>query len=548
MAKYSNTKAKINEKITTNGAQAVTGIILNDVLQTMVDSLGADYQFGGLVQPGSSFTAGEQPVVFLATTPGTYTNFGGLVVADGEVALLVWSGSAWSKQTPDIATRTEVGQLGQDVISSQEDVSQLKQEVSGAIHGVEAYTNFIQTVNILKGYYVAPSTGELAQYSPFEATEFIGIDEQEEYELVIGGQIYLAYYDENKQYISGDDHVGGYVLTIPANAKYIRVSYYTAINPNPKMILTSVTPILDAGVKLNENADYLALKSKVDYFIENITIEVKPNGGGDYTKLSDAFASITDSSYYKRYTVLFYGDGQEYDTLIDSPYIQGWWGLMVPPFTRLVGVGGKEKNILVRRLQTGDDKDSLINLYQTSGIEGFTLRAEKTRYVVHDDFVSEIELDHLDFQRVVRDMEVEGTNLEFGSAWGAGIRSGINWLFENCKITNNGERQAYSCHNNVGFINTTTQRFRNCRFFGLGDVGGISFGSLNIDANGINNIVILEGNQLKYLTLREESAAHYGSGILFKVSGFANTIKNGDSGIAIIHTDQEDYSTNVDLI
>ena len=105
MAKYSNTKAKINEKITTNGAQAITGNILNDVLQAMVDSLGADYQFGGLVQPGSTFTAGEQPVVFLATTPGTYTNFGGLVVADGEVALLVWSGTAWSKQTTDITSK-----------------------------------------------------------------------------------------------------------------------------------------------------------------------------------------------------------------------------------------------------------------------------------------------------------------------------------------------------------------------------------------------------------------------------------------------------------
>lgn len=115
MAKYSNTKAKINEKITTNSAQAITGNVLNEVLQTMVDSLGADYQFGGLVQPGSAFTAGEQPVVFLATTPGTYTNFGGLVVADGEVALLVWSGTAWSKQTPDIATRTEVSQLGQQL-------------------------------------------------------------------------------------------------------------------------------------------------------------------------------------------------------------------------------------------------------------------------------------------------------------------------------------------------------------------------------------------------------------------------------------------------
>lgn len=118
MAKYSNTKAKINEKITTNTTQAITGNVLNEVLQTMVDSLGADYQFGGLVQPGSSFTAGEQPVVFLATTPGTYTNFGSLVVADGEVALLVWSGTAWSKQTPDIATRTEVSQLGQETNSN----------------------------------------------------------------------------------------------------------------------------------------------------------------------------------------------------------------------------------------------------------------------------------------------------------------------------------------------------------------------------------------------------------------------------------------------
>jgi hypothetical protein len=141
MAKYSNTKAKINEKITTNGAQAVTGIILNDVLQTMVDSLGADYQFGGLVQPGSSFTAGEQPVVFLATTPGTYTNFGGLVVADGEVALLVWSGSAWSKQTTDIATRTEVSQLGQ-YVENPEWVKVVTDSEDKILYGVKTDGNF----------------------------------------------------------------------------------------------------------------------------------------------------------------------------------------------------------------------------------------------------------------------------------------------------------------------------------------------------------------------------------------------------------------------
>ena len=148
MAKYSNTKAKINEKITTNSAQAITGNILNDVLQAMVDSLGADYQFGGLVQPGSTFTAGEQPVVFLATTPGTYTNFGGLVVADGDVALLVWSGTAWSKQTPDIATRTEVSQLGQKVTDIDCGLVLLNESAS------PSGTIPIPTLSLGKKYYV----------------------------------------------------------------------------------------------------------------------------------------------------------------------------------------------------------------------------------------------------------------------------------------------------------------------------------------------------------------------------------------------------------
>ena len=112
---YENLKALVNAKVYENTEQEITGEGQNNVLQSAIASLGAHYQMGGLVSPNDKITVGDEPVVFLATTPGTYTYFGGLVVADGEVALLVWSGTAWSKQTPDIATGTEVSQLGQQV-------------------------------------------------------------------------------------------------------------------------------------------------------------------------------------------------------------------------------------------------------------------------------------------------------------------------------------------------------------------------------------------------------------------------------------------------
>lgn len=113
--KYDTLKALVNAKVYENTEQEITGGDMNNVLQSAIASLGAHYQMGGLVSPNDKITVGDEPVVFLATTPGTYTYFGGLVVADGEVALLVWSGTAWSKQTPDIATGTEVSQLGQYV-------------------------------------------------------------------------------------------------------------------------------------------------------------------------------------------------------------------------------------------------------------------------------------------------------------------------------------------------------------------------------------------------------------------------------------------------
>lgn len=116
MSDYSSLKATINANIKANNNHEITGAITNSVLNAMVDSLGAGYQYKGVAtptNPGSAQTP-DYKCFYIATTPGTYTNLGGLVVADGEVAILKYD-SSWTKEVTGAATADQLNQLGQYV-------------------------------------------------------------------------------------------------------------------------------------------------------------------------------------------------------------------------------------------------------------------------------------------------------------------------------------------------------------------------------------------------------------------------------------------------
>lgn len=109
MSEYSSLKATINANVKTNGKQEITGSVMNSVLNAMVNSLGAGYQFMGVAtptNPGSAQTP-DYKCFYIATTPGTYTNLGRLVVADGEVAILKYD-SSWTKEMTGIATMGKI--------------------------------------------------------------------------------------------------------------------------------------------------------------------------------------------------------------------------------------------------------------------------------------------------------------------------------------------------------------------------------------------------------------------------------------------------------
>lgn len=114
MANYNNLKAGIDAVIKTNGRQEISGAALNAQLKNMITELGAGYQYMGVATPATNPGTPDANVFYLASGAGTYTNFGGIVINEGEVCALVWNGT-WTKQVTGAATADQVSQLGQYV-------------------------------------------------------------------------------------------------------------------------------------------------------------------------------------------------------------------------------------------------------------------------------------------------------------------------------------------------------------------------------------------------------------------------------------------------
>lgn len=110
MANHNDLKTDIRQYIYSNQNEEITGNILRDVLLEMVDTLGDGWTYKGVATTTTNPGTPDSNVFYIATVPGTYTNFGGISVADGEVAILKYNGS-WAKDVTGAATSAQVTQL-----------------------------------------------------------------------------------------------------------------------------------------------------------------------------------------------------------------------------------------------------------------------------------------------------------------------------------------------------------------------------------------------------------------------------------------------------
>lgn len=97
MANYNNLKTAIQGVIKANGNQEITGDILQNALLSMINSLGAGYQFMGVATPETNPGTPDPKVFYLAATSGTYVNFSNLHIDENEIAVLIYD-TTWQKK------------------------------------------------------------------------------------------------------------------------------------------------------------------------------------------------------------------------------------------------------------------------------------------------------------------------------------------------------------------------------------------------------------------------------------------------------------------
>ena len=103
MANYQLLKADIDKKVYQNGEQEITGANLNAVLNAMVTTLGAGYQFMGVATPDTNPGTPDQKVFYIVLQNDTYSYFDGIVVNFNEYAILKYE-QKWVKESIPITT------------------------------------------------------------------------------------------------------------------------------------------------------------------------------------------------------------------------------------------------------------------------------------------------------------------------------------------------------------------------------------------------------------------------------------------------------------
>lgn len=224
---YDVLKNTVANALPDNTANLISPADVRNSFNAVINSLGAEFQFGGEAKPTDAGPGTpDYKVAYLASTPGTYSNFGGITLADGEVAILKWAGS-WSKETTGIATTGALAELNSDIALVKDAITKFTYEQLVAISDVTG--KFIKAdgsegTNAGLGYFKFSVTGgEMYAFSGrftagYTNNYMYAFGAENEFLGVVG------------TYRANDGNVYDHERFIaPANAAYITLNYRTTL-------------------------------------------------------------------------------------------------------------------------------------------------------------------------------------------------------------------------------------------------------------------------------------------------------------------------------
>lgn len=179
MANYQLLKADIDAKVYENAYREITGENLNSVLNAMVTTLGAEYQFAGVATIDTEPETTDAKVFYIANGKGTYTNFGSIEVTEEDVVVLYYD-TEWHKVATGIASNSRLTALFNDVDNVNTDVAALERDL-GQYAELPSVTMTAETT----GKYIN-ADGEFVDDADFNIAAIGAVVVGNTYELYMG--------------------------------------------------------------------------------------------------------------------------------------------------------------------------------------------------------------------------------------------------------------------------------------------------------------------------------------------------------------------------
>lgn len=231
MANYANLEAAIVAAVYENANNEITGAALQSVLLQMVSSMGKSGMLCNGVADGSTTPpVNPDSNIFYIAPTGTYPNFGGLVVADGEWAIFIYNGG-WQKQsvpvvdvvdnlTTNDSTKALSAAMGKQI---GDNISQLAQKVDE----LAGETGIAVGYSLVANEYVSASDGSFLSYNGWSRTDYIDISAYSSIKIEGTATGYNYFYAADKSPVSNLNLVlTGSTLDLSnyPTAKYIALS------------------------------------------------------------------------------------------------------------------------------------------------------------------------------------------------------------------------------------------------------------------------------------------------------------------------------------
>ena len=161
MGNYTELKNAVSNVIKSNGNQEITGEIMKNVLLSIIDNVGNYATYAGIATPNTNPGTPDQYVFYLASNPGIYSNFGGVEVIKGELAIFSNKNGTWTTKKIDFSSslgnKTDSPSIGGTLWSQ---FNLLKNRNLARGYWVSNY-DYVQVVITEDGYFEVASYNDI---------------------------------------------------------------------------------------------------------------------------------------------------------------------------------------------------------------------------------------------------------------------------------------------------------------------------------------------------------------------------------------------------